>query len=1450
MLSMNWDERKSFYDFAVVGSGYGGAISAARLATARLDRQLSVCVLERGKEWPVGAFPDRLEQVLDERRRSGNPLGLYEFLTYRDISVVKGNGLGGTSLINANVAIVPDREVLKSAGWPDSLDLDALLPYFQRAVSVLAAGPHPRALELEKVQALDRRGLHLGLRAQPLDIAVNFSIEGPNPHGVPQTPCIDCGDCVTGCNTGSKNTLAMNYLPMARRAGAHIFTQTKVEWIEKLPNGKWRVHGRRYRNRHSSESFTLEAGALILAAGSINSTEILMRSESRGLPLSPALGTRFGGNGDFFGLAYNGDHRTDVLGFGNRPGSPGAAHAPGPSIVAALRYNAAAPAEQRFTVEDLAFPSAYVDAARMVFAALRGEDTDSGDEAEERRRIEADLRLHSPVQPGGALNHSMVYLCMGTDDARGTMEFETPWFEPDGRMKVVWSEAGSLPLFAKLNAELRRHARAQGGSFVANPMWAVFNARHLITAHPLGGCPLGDDPAAAVVDEYGRVFASDGSVHENLFVADGAIVPTSLGVNPFLTICALAERIVERKIRQLQGEPYPAPPPGGIAGVDPLEAPDWPESRLEMIFRRAPSMGPDVILNSGARGIDVHRRLIRNDVFWKGFFPRGHVLNAMSAAIFTGFKKRFFKQDGNYAGVTSDTDDRIRARNTIEEVVIKKRTGDLEPGRYLLLRYVDPPWQGFYDVFRVVNADLMIGRVYMGAYPNGLRLFTFPMTRLYGFDQMTVEDHRQLYADAAVPSKEDLHGVWRMDVISNANQAGGLAYLAFELKPDGRLESRYRLLGLLEGLVTPRFLANHFELRDFTPFHDEIRKLDDRLMIGKYVMPLPPAAADLMPAASLGMLHVEEAPGGTRQFGFYYLLTRADQHTLPATPLLQPLLDAHLPHGVGMTFDEEMVGWYAPGVSEAWPQRPAGAVDASFKVRMTVEDLNEFIEGAAHEARMSGTVSFGDFEGQGPASFPLDERRSLFNYLRVNSETLEAEMRYHLEFSTPEGRRFVLQGTKYMQRDASGGVRLLAEILKDYTTLYCGLSEETENGRQPLGAALLVFRTFEDPAAVLSMAAFLRSFRVTGTDDPLIKLRAQMRFMAFTAAFVLREYDPLSPPVGGLAEDVRGELLRAADSPDYFSTRPTPELQAVLRDTPGQPIEQLLNRGEVRIDFDNERIYRDSFWKGSFARDTLLGWEERIRQAALGSAAGTTAAAFAGGSFWKRFDALEGGAATGHVVNYEIQSLPGKPVVREVAYPDNARRYFRQGDKILLLRYLNEPYKIVYDAIKIIDDQNAIGVMHLGEFPNGFEFAAFVMARHNYPFEFMSLEDFRMLWSHARAARPEPRQLSGEWQGRLIWLTRPNISLLNQSNPAVMGLRLEPSGGGVRCSFRFGLTGSMLESDMGQAETQDAFRLLGSGTLLGRWSLPPVSLPLVEGLQDYLEVKAGRFAVHFVLKRP
>ncbi|MBS1786094.1 MAG: GMC family oxidoreductase [Acidobacteria bacterium] len=1123
MLSKDWDQRKQLYDFIIIGSGYGGAINAARITAA--NPKPTVCILERGKEWEVGKFPDDLLEVQRAVRHDVfNPTGLYDFQLFLDITVMKGSGLGGTSLINANVAIVPDEETFQQLAWPKNIKLPELKPFYDKARTMLGARPHKRGTASDtnaflKVKGLDKRAQEIGTREYALNIVVAQE-DGKNAAGFEQKACVDCGDCVTGCNVGAKNTLYMNYLPTAHKQGCDIFTKVEVKWVEKLATGGWRVHGVRYKTL-GSDDFTLDAHHVILSAGSLGTPEILLRSEMHGLSLSPKLGTQFSGNGDFFAMAYNTDHQLNTMGFpGKKPDHEWAkrGNAPGPSIVGAVYYGSKdSPLEKRILVEDFSFPSSYLN---LAMGALRlfgraGEDMDFGDEKQERARMDKDVAWKLYKENDGALNHSMLYLIMGHDDAQGRLHLK----HENGHVEIDWDDAGRQQVFNLINEEIRRHARALGGTFLTNPLWSITPTKNLLTAHPLGGAPLGDDYQHGAVDEFGRVFAGDGSVHDGLFVADGSLIATALGVNPFLTISALSERIADRIVRNLGGEAYPPRPAKVVVpDIKPQDALKYKEADLERLFKRLETGSIETMANSGEVNIDTDKGLIRNDTVWKGVFPQGHVLNAFSMALNASFKKKFTKQpDGKFTGVTSDSDGGINALNTLEEITITERTGTLEPGKYILLKYTEPQWRGFYDVFKVINDDLLIGRVYLGSYPKGVRLFTFPMVRSYGLDNMTIADHKVIWDTGALPTKEQLAGLWEMRMVSNASNTGVVAYLKFDHKPDGRLEARYQFLGLIEGLADPTFGQDHFRLDDFTSFHDEIRFVNQNMLVGQYFTDARPPLLPLFGQDSLGIFQREQDASGKLRFGFKYSLRRSALTDTPTSGFLRPLLDVRLPEKTGLTFDEKMKGVYfqsftpptgVEGDRQIEAKSSAEGTACELNLRISARDFNEFIEGWDHEARIDGDIRFASFNGQGQMISTINGTKSFFNYLRLNPITQEAEMLYRIYFFTGPGQEYCLHGRKFLQKDNDGGRSGIREIVHDFTTLYCRLTDVTAG--KEIGSALMKFRTFEDADVLRSFSEYLESFRVTGENlNDFVQAQGRLRFMALTNQFVAREYDPV-----------------------------------------------------------------------------------------------------------------------------------------------------------------------------------------------------------------------------------------------------------------------------------------------------------------------------------------------------
>ena len=316
----------------VVGSGYGGAIAASRLA--RVGR--SVCVLERGRELRPGDYPDtpwralRQLQVRTPRRRLGSRSALFELHADDEVSVMVGCGLGGTSLINAGVALRPPAWVFDDDRWPAELrgrGSDAVAPYFERAERMLGSTPYPDEWpEPAKLAALEVAADGVAATVERPMINVTFEA-GANAAGIYQGACTLCGDCVSGCNHNAKNTVLVNYLPDAVAHGAEIFCETAVRTVRPAlgERGGWIVtfdapgDGRRRLGAPASFVF---ADVVVLAAGTLGSTQILMRSRTEGLAVSPRLGSRFSGNGDVLAFAYDAAVPVRGIGTGRRPSTP------------------------------------------------------------------------------------------------------------------------------------------------------------------------------------------------------------------------------------------------------------------------------------------------------------------------------------------------------------------------------------------------------------------------------------------------------------------------------------------------------------------------------------------------------------------------------------------------------------------------------------------------------------------------------------------------------------------------------------------------------------------------------------------------------------------------------------------------------------------------------------------------------------------------------------------------------------------------------------------------------------------------------------------------------------------------------------------------------------------------------------------------------------------------
>lgn len=519
---------KPHYDVVVIGSGYGGGVAAARLA--KYGRR--VCVFERGKEFPTGEFPDKFQairrevQITGTSKKFGPRNGLFDVRIGDDIDVFIGCGLGGGSLINAGVALRPDARVFKDHCWPDEISSDGLLDAgFENACHMLRPSTNPQATQLTKFKAFEQASKSLGIPPSEAEVTVTFD-ECLNPANVHQPACTQCGDCLTGCNVGAKTSIALTYLPFARQHGAEIFTGANVSHVAP-EDGGWRIwySPTGATPKDKEERLSVTAATVVLAAGTLGSTEILLRSRENGLALSDRLGEGFSANGDIIAFGYGANTKVNAIGVGDPPKAE--IEAVGNCVSGQTRLNENGPLEMGMYLQEGVIPSGLSPLLPVAFIP-KGAVLGAAQSLIKGIYEGPFSRLHS-------------FFAVGHDSAEGRLSLKK------NQVTVTWPDVSEQPVYKHVDKVVRQATDATGATYVQNPLAAPLMKEKPLTAHPLGGCGMGSDRKNGVVNHKCQVFtgnnkAGDDSVHAGLYVCDGAIMPRSMGVNPLLTITALAER--------------------------------------------------------------------------------------------------------------------------------------------------------------------------------------------------------------------------------------------------------------------------------------------------------------------------------------------------------------------------------------------------------------------------------------------------------------------------------------------------------------------------------------------------------------------------------------------------------------------------------------------------------------------------------------------------------------------------------------------------------------------------------------------------------------------------------------------------------------------------------------------------------------------------------------------
>ncbi|MEM7194740.1 MAG: alkaline phosphatase D family protein [Pseudomonadota bacterium] len=554
------------FDVVIVGSGYGGAIAAAHYAA--IDKK--VLVLERGEEYLANSFPTRLAELpghvrLNTKNSKGrfqNKHGLFDVVAGTGASALVANGLGGGSLINAGVMEIPRRAVFDES-WPEPIRTDFAQPgqsLFDDAKNLVGAEMHQNPEKFAKFIAL--KDLH-GEPSQTRTAAVSISLNGGiNQSGVELQPCVECGDCFSGCNHNAKNSLDLNLLVEARRKGARLYTGATVLRLNREDFG-WTLVCRFTSDklyRQHKDAVELKAKKVILAAGTFGSTGILKRSETNELVFSKHLGKRFSGNGDMIAARYNGPKDTNSAPISDTP--PGEREV-GSTISGVIdRTDSAGP----FVIEDLAIPSSLRPMLEEVLTLKAS--LDSLGTFNKSKHDSAQPRNDPFSVDHSAVRNSLVVACMGNDNADGEIvsdDLTRESHHTDATVRAHWPDAADKPVFKEFEKNLHslvRNADAnrkpgEASSVYFNPTWKPLPgalAKYLelgdissvFTVHPLGGCVMGTNRTDGVVNHLGQVFRQDvkdqESVYDDLLVLDGSIIPRALCTNPALTIAAVALR--------------------------------------------------------------------------------------------------------------------------------------------------------------------------------------------------------------------------------------------------------------------------------------------------------------------------------------------------------------------------------------------------------------------------------------------------------------------------------------------------------------------------------------------------------------------------------------------------------------------------------------------------------------------------------------------------------------------------------------------------------------------------------------------------------------------------------------------------------------------------------------------------------------------------------------------
>ena len=519
------------YDYIIIGSGFGGSVSALRLS----EKGYKVLVIEKGKWYRAEDFAKTNWQFSKWLwLPSFRWFGIMKITIFRHVGIVSGTGVGGGSLVYANTLPVPKATFFRSGSWAGLADWQQeLAPYYQRALHMLGAAKNPKFFDGEYALETLAKDIGQEKHLDATNVAVYFGqpgVKAPDPYfegkGPERAGCTFCGACMTGCRHEAKNTLDKNYLYLAQQLGAEIMAEQEVVDVRPIgkPDGSEGYDVRfQSSTRFSKTPKTLRAKGVIFSGGVLGTVQLLLNLKQSSLPrLSDMVGREVRTNNESLICVTQLDHSSDL--------SKGIAigailHTDEHSHLEICRYGAGSGAWRLSFLPFVEGKNAGVRFFRML----------------------QDVVLH-PVTYWKYLmvkdwaKSSAVMLFMQTLDSTVTF---TRTRRGGMRTAVVGDEQPTafIPRAIELARKFEKMLNGKAMAFGLTPLAGIPG-----TAHILGGAVMGETPETGVIDRDNHVFG-----YENMLVCDGSMVSANPGVNPALSITAIAERAME-KIGMRDGE--------------------------------------------------------------------------------------------------------------------------------------------------------------------------------------------------------------------------------------------------------------------------------------------------------------------------------------------------------------------------------------------------------------------------------------------------------------------------------------------------------------------------------------------------------------------------------------------------------------------------------------------------------------------------------------------------------------------------------------------------------------------------------------------------------------------------------------------------------------------------------------------------------------------------------